>query len=100
MIKIPRLSPLKQIRGYCLYCSVGQLSKIHYCSDPGCPHWTVRFGKSPKRVIKEESSQAKQLFLGFMSRFSTNWPKSVAIHLPLCEITGIKSHLLNVEDNG
>ena len=60
--KIPHQSPLRQIRHFCLACHYNQPSEVRFCSDPGCALWFLRFGRSPKRVIKEQGSQAEKLF--------------------------------------
>jgi len=63
LMEIPRLSPLKQIRRFCLHnCFQGQTKEVRYCSSIECPFWFLRFGRSPKRVINEEGHPAEQLF--------------------------------------
>lgn len=61
-IKIPRQSPLKQIRKFCLDCFCGQPKEVRFCTDPTCAHWYLRFGKSPQSVIRIEGKEAERLF--------------------------------------
>jgi hypothetical protein len=61
-MKMPRLSPLKQIRLQCLECCGGSVKSVRLCCAIDCPLWHLRFGKSPKRVIKEQGAQAKALY--------------------------------------
>jgi hypothetical protein len=44
--------PLRQIRELCRECAGGPKS-ARYCSGVNCPLWPYRFGKHPKRVIRE-----------------------------------------------
>jgi len=61
-MKIPRLSPLKQIRKQCLDCSYGQVKTIRFCSSTECPLWYLRFGKFPRTVVKRKGKEWDQLF--------------------------------------
>jgi hypothetical protein len=53
--------PLKQIRAFCLDCVDGPQS-VRLCTGSDCPLWPYRFGKHPKRVIREMGSDAQKLF--------------------------------------
>jgi hypothetical protein len=61
-MKMSRLSPLKLIRNQCLECCGGSVKSVRYCSGVDCPLWYLRFGKSPKRVIRELGEQAEALY--------------------------------------
>jgi hypothetical protein len=61
-MKTPRQSPLKQIRSQCLDCCGGSVKMVRYCSGVDCPLWHLRFGKSPKRIVKELGEEAEALF--------------------------------------
>lgn len=52
-----QLSPLKQIRKFCLECSCGSPSEVRLCVIPRCPLFPYRFGKNPARAgIRSSSS--------------------------------------------
>jgi len=53
--------PLKQIRAFCLDCADGPQS-VRLCTGNECPLWPYRFGKHPKRVIREKGKDAQGLF--------------------------------------
>lgn len=61
-MKIPRQSPLKQIRKQCLECLGGGVKSIRFCHYTDCPLWYLRFGKFPKTVIREHGKKIEQLF--------------------------------------
>ncbi len=61
-MKIPRQSPLKQIRKQCRECSGDSTKSIRFCSDCTCPLWYLRFGKFPKTYVREMGKSAEQLF--------------------------------------
>jgi len=61
-MKIPRLSPLKQIRKQCLDCCCGSVKTIRFCHSIDCPLWYLRFGKFPKTVLREQGRKYEQLF--------------------------------------
>ncbi len=61
-MKIPKQSPLKQIRKQCSECCGGSAKSIRFCSDCTCPLWYLRFGKFPKTYIRELGKSAEQLF--------------------------------------
>ena len=61
-MKIPRKSPLKQIRKHCLYCCYGSYKTIRFCATLDCPLWYLRFGRFPKTVIREKGKIFEQLF--------------------------------------
>lgn len=61
-MKIPRLSPLKQIRKQCLDCCCGSVKTIRFCHSIDCPLWYLRFGKFPKTVLREQGRKSEQLF--------------------------------------
>jgi len=61
-IKIPRHSPMKQIRKNCLECVCGQRQEVRYCSGPSCALWYLRFGMSPSRFIKANGPESELLF--------------------------------------
>jgi hypothetical protein len=54
-------SPLHQIRRLCLDCADGPKA-VRFCTGVDCPLWFHRFGKSPKRVMREEGKGAGDLF--------------------------------------
>ncbi len=53
--------PLKLIRRFCLDCTDGPKS-VRFCTAVDCPLWIYRFGKRPKRVIREYGKEAAELF--------------------------------------
>lgn len=58
----PERGPLEQIRRYCtIACGTGPKS-IRYCGSVDCPLWPYRFGKHPKRVMREEGEGSAHLF--------------------------------------
>lgn len=61
-MKIPRQSPLKQIRKQCIDCCYGSTKTIRFCASLDCPLWYLRFGKFPKTVIRENGKKFEQLF--------------------------------------
>jgi len=61
-MKIPKQSPLKQIRKQCLDCCCGSVKTVRFCQYTDCPLWYLRFGKFPKTVIKAKGKEWKQLF--------------------------------------
>lgn len=61
-MKIPRHSPLKQIRRHCLYCCGGKVKTVRFCHSLDCPLWHLRFGKFPRTVIREGGEKFRQLF--------------------------------------
>ena len=61
-MKIPKQSPLKQIRKQCRECCGGSTKSIRFCSDCTCPLWYLRFGMFPKTYIRENGKRAEQLF--------------------------------------
>ena len=61
-MKIPRQSPLKQIRKFCRECTVGSTKSVRFCHSINCSLWYLRFGRYPKTVIREIGKKAEQLF--------------------------------------
>ena len=61
-MKIPRQSPLKQIRKQCLDCCGGGTKSVRFCPDTECPLWCLRFGKSTKAFINKNGETYKELF--------------------------------------
>jgi hypothetical protein len=53
--------PLRQIRILCVDCAAGPKA-VRYCTGVDCPVWPYRFGKNPKRVIREEGKSSASLF--------------------------------------
>ena len=61
-MKVPKLSPLKQIRKQCLDCCGGSVKTVRFCHSTDCPLWFLRFGKFPKTAIREHGKKFEQLF--------------------------------------
>jgi hypothetical protein len=61
-MKIPKQSPLKQIRKQCLECCGNDLKTIRFCHSTDCPLWLFRFGKYSIRVIRENGKNNQALF--------------------------------------
>ena len=61
-MKLPRLSPLKQIRKQCLDCCCGSVKTIRFCASIECPLWYLRFGRFPGTVIRTMGKEWEQLF--------------------------------------
>ena len=54
-----KLSPLKAIRKYCLFCMNGNSSEVKICSDKDCPLLLLRFGKGAKGVSALKAIRAR-----------------------------------------
>jgi hypothetical protein len=61
-MKLPKQSPLKQIRKQCIDCCCGCLKTIRFCCSTNCPLWYLRFGKHPETVIRENGKRYLPLF--------------------------------------
>lgn len=61
-MKIPKQSPLKQIRKQCLKCCGGGVKSVRFCHSIDCSLWYLRFGKFPKTAIREYGKKFEQLF--------------------------------------
>mgnify|MGYP001026170220 CR=1 FL=1 len=61
-MKIPKQSPLKQIRKQCLDCCGSSVKTARFCHSVDCPLWLFRFGKFPKTIIREYGKKFEQLF--------------------------------------
>ena len=46
---MPRLSPLKAIRAYCIDCSGGSAKEVRLCVIPDCPLYCYRMGKTGRK---------------------------------------------------
>jgi len=61
-LKIPRLSPMKQIRKFCIYCCGGYRKSVLFCSDTECPLWYLRLGTKPQSVINRNGKKYVDVF--------------------------------------
>lgn len=61
-MRLPRPSPLKQIRKTCLECCGGSIKTIRFCHSVDCHLWLLRFGKYPRTFAKENGKKFEQLF--------------------------------------
>jgi hypothetical protein len=61
-IRLPKASPLKQIRKCCLDCTGGSPKEVRYCTCTDCALWPFRFGRRPSSVIRAEGSESAQYF--------------------------------------
>lgn len=61
-MKIPKQSPLKQIRKQCRECSGGSTKSIRFCHSLDCPLWFFRFGMGPKSVVRLNGKKSELLF--------------------------------------
>jgi len=61
-MNIPKQSPLKQIRRFCLQCMGGSIKSVRFCADINCSLWYLRFGKFPKTFIRKNGKKFEQLF--------------------------------------
>lgn len=61
-MKIPKQSPLKQIRKQCLECCGGSKKSVRFCQSTECPLWYLRFGKFPQTAIRENGKSNTLLF--------------------------------------
>ena len=61
-MKIPKQSPLKQIRRQCVECCGGSVKEVRFCPSTECPLWYLRFGKFPKTVVRENRERSNLLF--------------------------------------
>ena len=61
-MKIPRLSPLRLIRKFCLECLGRSTKSVRFCQSIDCPVWYLRFGRFPKTVVRTNGKEWEQLF--------------------------------------
>ena len=61
-MKIPRQSPLKQIRRFCVSCCGGSTKSVRFCHDVDCSLWFYRFGRRALTVVRERGKKYEQLF--------------------------------------
>ena len=61
-MRLPRPSPLKQIRKFCVDCTGGQIKTIQFCCSLDCPLWYLRFGTFPSTYIKRRGKKVTHLF--------------------------------------
>jgi len=61
-MRIPRPSPLKQIRRFCLDCCGGRTKSVRFCHSTDCALWYLRFGKYPGTFVKGNGKKFKNLF--------------------------------------
>ena len=61
-MKIPKQSPLKQIRKQCLECHCESTKSARFCHSMECPLWYFRMGKYPRTYIRENGKETEQLF--------------------------------------
>lgn len=61
-MKIPKQSPLKQIRKQCVECCGGHRKSVRFCHSTDCPLWLLRFGKFPRTVLRENDKKYGPLF--------------------------------------
>jgi len=61
-MKVPKQSPLKQIRKQCLECNCGSRKSVRFCHSTECALWYLRFGKFSKTAVRENGKKFEQLF--------------------------------------
>lgn len=61
-MKIPKQSPLKQIRKQCIECCGGHRKSVRFCHSIDCSLWYLRFGKFPNTVLRENGEKCRSLF--------------------------------------
>jgi hypothetical protein len=61
-MRLPRPSPLKQIRKFCLDCCGGSTKSVRFCHSVDCSLWFLRFGRYPGTFVRENGKKSKQLF--------------------------------------
>ena len=61
-MKLPRPSPLKQVRKFCLECHRGSTKSVRYCHSTDCSLWYLRFGKYPGTFVRGNGKKSAQLF--------------------------------------
>jgi hypothetical protein len=61
-MNIPRPSPLKKVREFCVLCHGGHLKSVQFCSDTECALWFLRFGFYPASYVKARSPKYRELF--------------------------------------
>jgi hypothetical protein len=44
------LTPLKSVRAYCLWCSLGSSPEVRRCARERCALWPYRHGHNPKKA--------------------------------------------------
>ena len=62
MAKLPRPSPLRQIRKFCIDCCGKSTKTLQFCCSLDCPLWHLRFGKFPATYINQRSNKHAGLF--------------------------------------
>ncbi len=77
-----KLSPLKQIRQYCLSCCGGSTKEVSCCPSTDCELWELRFGMSRTAAIRRKGRGSESLFdkealtEGLMPRTDEKYPES------------------------
>ena len=62
LMKIPRQSPMRQIRKRCIECCNRSTKFVRFCASIDCPLWFFRFGKFPKSYVRINDERSWQLF--------------------------------------
>ena len=62
MKKLPRPSPLKQIRKFCVDCCGGSYKTVMCCGSLDCSLWYLRFGTFPETYVKRKGKEYAGLF--------------------------------------
>lgn len=62
MARLPRPSPLRQIRKFCIDCCGESPKAIQFCCSLDCALWYLRFGKYPTAYVKLSGNKFKGLF--------------------------------------
>ena len=47
-IEYIKMTPLKVLRAYCLWCCAGQSKEVELCPSEECPLYPFRLGRNPK----------------------------------------------------
>ena len=63
MSKFTGLSPMKQIRVYCVeICQGGSMKNVRLCEDSDCPLFAFRFGKKPQTIVRVRGEEYLKYF--------------------------------------
>ena len=52
---MPKITPMKAIRRFCLTCAGDSPKEVGECTDKECNLWPFRFGMSIKRYLKRKA---------------------------------------------
>jgi hypothetical protein len=78
-----RITPMKAIRQYCVWCCHRQSAEVRECPSPDCDLYSRRMGREDKSVVVEKRLTAKQAIRARCVDCSGSNPRDIS----LCKIT-------------